>query len=114
MLLADVVRVLAGGGDAGQRFIIMELRVPRGLDGLLVGAALGVSGALFQSVTRNPLGSPDIVGVGNGAATGALLLQGADVAAQWAVPSIEVPAGLARGLTGGAYLAWPLTRRRRF
>ncbi|MFI0421213.1 FecCD family ABC transporter permease [Spongiactinospora sp. 9N601] len=71
--LADVVRVLAGGGDAGQRFIIMELRVPRGLDGLLVGAALGVSGALFQSVTRNPLGSPDIVGFGNGAATGALL-----------------------------------------
>ncbi|RFU84402.1 hypothetical protein DY218_22335 [Streptomyces triticagri] len=71
--LMSVVRALAGGGDSGTRFIVMNLRVPRGLDGLLVGAALGVSGALFQSVTRNPLGSPDIVGFGNGAATGALL-----------------------------------------
>ncbi|GAA5038885.1 iron complex transport system permease protein [Thermocatellispora tengchongensis] len=71
--LGEVARVLVGGGDPGHRFIVMDLRVPRGLDGLLVGAALGVSGALFQSVTRNPLGSPDIVGFGNGAATGALL-----------------------------------------
>ncbi|MEV0220499.1 iron chelate uptake ABC transporter family permease subunit [Streptomyces sp. NPDC050704] len=71
--VAEVARILAGGGDAGNRFIVMDLRVPRGLTGLLVGAALGVSGALFQSVTRNPLGSPDIVGFGNGAATGALL-----------------------------------------
>ncbi|MFG3104473.1 FecCD family ABC transporter permease [Streptomyces sp. NPDC048182] len=71
--LTEVLRVLAGGGDAGNRFIVLTLRVPRGLDGLLVGAALGASGALFQSVTRNPLGSPDIVGFGNGAATGALL-----------------------------------------
>ncbi|MEX3105823.1 iron chelate uptake ABC transporter family permease subunit [Streptomyces sp. ST1015] len=71
--LAEVVRVLTGGGDSGSRFIVLELRVPRGVTGLLVGAALGVSGALFQTVTRNPLGSPDIVGFGNGAATGALL-----------------------------------------
>jgi len=69
----DVLRTLAGGGDPGNRFIVMDLRVPRGLDGLLVGAALGASGDLFQSVTRNPLGSPDIVGFGNGAVTGALL-----------------------------------------
>ena len=69
----EVLRTLLGGGDPANRFIVMDLRVPRGADGLLVGAALGTSGALFQSVTRNPLGSPDIMGFGNGAATGALL-----------------------------------------
>ena len=49
-----------------------ELRLPRALCALLVGAALGVSGAVFQSLTRNPLGSPDIVGFQDGAAVGAL------------------------------------------
>lgn len=71
--LTEVLRVLTGGGEQSSRFIVTEFRMPRGVDGLLVGAALGVSGALFQAVTRNPLGSPDVVGFGNGAATGALV-----------------------------------------
>ncbi|MFE1247741.1 FecCD family ABC transporter permease [Streptomyces sp. NPDC058735] len=68
----DVLRTLLGGGDAGQEFIVNELRLPRVLVGLLVGASLGLAGALFQSVSRNPLGSPDVLGLGQGATAGAL------------------------------------------
>ncbi|MBM7170804.1 iron chelate uptake ABC transporter family permease subunit [Streptomyces sp. G44] len=71
---ADVVRALLGDGDAGQEFIINELRLPRVLVGLLVGAALGLGGALFQSIARNPLGSPDVLGLGQGATAGALTM----------------------------------------
>jgi iron complex transport system permease protein len=71
---ADVIRTLAGGGDAGQEFIVNELRLPRVLVGVLVGASLGLGGALFQSVSRNPLGSPDVLGLGQGSTAGALIM----------------------------------------
>ncbi|MGW2564619.1 FecCD family ABC transporter permease [Streptomyces sp. NPDC001537] len=70
----DVLKTLAGGGNAGQEFIVNELRLPRVLVGLLVGASLGLGGALFQAVTRNPLGSPDVLGLGQGATAGALVM----------------------------------------
>ncbi|AGZ42993.1 FecCD family ABC transporter permease [Actinoplanes friuliensis] len=72
--VADVLRSLAGRGDAGTDFIVYELRLPRVLITLLVGAALGASGTIFQGLTRNPLGSPDFVGLTVGAATGALVV----------------------------------------
>ncbi|WP_324783587.1 FecCD family ABC transporter permease [Streptomyces sp. H51] len=68
----DVLKTLLGNGSAGQEFIVRELRLPRVLVGLLVGASLGLGGALFQAVTRNPLGSPDVLGLGQGATAGAL------------------------------------------
>jgi len=70
----DVVKTLAGNGNAGQEFIVNQLRLPRVLVGLLVGASLGLGGALFQAVTRNPLGSPDVLGLGQGATAGALVM----------------------------------------
>ncbi|MEU6221889.1 iron chelate uptake ABC transporter family permease subunit [Streptomyces sp. NPDC047022] len=70
----DVLRTLAGNGNAGQEFIVTELRLPRALVGLLVGASLGLGGALFQSVSRNPLGSPDVLGLGQGSTAGALVM----------------------------------------
>ena len=70
----DVVKTLLGDGNAGQEFIVRELRLPRVLVGLLVGASLGLGGALFQAVTRNPLGSPDVLGLGQGATAGALTM----------------------------------------
>jgi iron complex transport system permease protein len=63
----DVVKTLFGGGDKATEFIVNRLRLPRALTGILVGVALGISGAIFQSVARNPLASPDIIGVTYGA-----------------------------------------------
>jgi len=70
----EVLRTLAGQGDAGQEFIVNELRLPRVLVGLLVGASLGLGGALFQAISRNPLGSPDVLGLSQGATAGALTM----------------------------------------
>ncbi|CAL9579494.1 Ferric enterobactin transport system permease protein FepG [Streptomyces sp. enrichment culture] len=72
MSASDVLTTLVGQGDEGQEFIVTELRLPRVLVGLLVGASLGIGGSLFQSISRNPLGSPDILGLGQGATAGAL------------------------------------------
>ncbi|MFC8835620.1 FecCD family ABC transporter permease [Streptomyces griseoincarnatus] len=72
MSASDVLTTLVGQGDEGQEFIVTELRLPRVLVGLLVGASLGIGGTLFQTISRNPLGSPDILGLGQGATAGAL------------------------------------------
>ncbi|MGW1598948.1 FecCD family ABC transporter permease [Streptomyces sp. NPDC002343] len=71
---ADVLRTLAGNGTAYQDFVVNELRLPRVLVGLLVGACLGLGGALFQSISRNPLGSPDVLGLSQGSTAGALIV----------------------------------------
>ncbi|MFJ8043883.1 FecCD family ABC transporter permease [Kitasatospora sp. NPDC096147] len=70
---AEVVRTLLGDGAPAQDFIVHELRLPRVATALLVGAGLALSGALFQSLVRNPLGSPDMLGFTQGASTGALV-----------------------------------------
>jgi len=69
----EVMSALGGSAPAGQTRIVVEWRLPRVVLALLGGAALTVSGAVFQSVTRNPLGSPDLIGFSAGASTGALL-----------------------------------------
>lgn len=70
----DVLVTLAGAGDDATGFIVLDLRLPRALTAALAGAALGVAGAVFQRVTRNPLASPDIVGVAGGASVAAVAL----------------------------------------
>lgn len=70
--LRVVLDTLAGGGNEDSEFIIRTLRLPRGLTALLVGAAFGLSGAIFQRLARNPLASPDIIGVNAGAAAAAV------------------------------------------
>lgn len=59
--------------NAGDAFVITGKRLPRALVAVVVGVALGWSGALFQSVIRNPLGSPDIIGFTSGASLGAVV-----------------------------------------
>ena len=66
--LPVVLEVLRGGGDAEARYVVAELRIPRTVAGLAVGAALGAAGALIQAFTRNPLADPGILGVNAGAA----------------------------------------------
>ncbi|ALJ20720.1 FecCD family ABC transporter permease [Microbacterium sp. No. 7] len=72
--LADVVAALRGEASEATTRIIVEWRLPRVVFAIVGGAALAIGGAVFQSVTRNPLGSPDIIGFSTGAYTGALLV----------------------------------------
>lgn len=68
---ARLPTVALGGGEATETFVLQRLRGPRLTVAMGTGAALGLAGALFQSVTRNPLGSPDVIGLGAGAGAGA-------------------------------------------
>lgn len=70
--LDEVVKAVVGQGDSGTAFVIETLRAPRVLIALMVGGAFGASGAIFQSLTANPLGSPDVIGFTYGSATGGL------------------------------------------
>lgn len=71
--LAEAARMLAGEGTPAQRLVVLDWRAPRILAALIAGAALGMAGALFQTLMRNPLGSPDVVGFDAGAFSGAIL-----------------------------------------
>lgn len=68
-----VVRTLIDPASSDHAFVVNTLRLPRGVLALMVGASLGVSGAILQHVVRNPLASPDIIGISDGAAVGAVL-----------------------------------------
>ncbi|WP_232827392.1 FecCD family ABC transporter permease [Jiangella endophytica] len=71
----DVVRTLFGNPpDPLADFIVNGRRLPRVLVAFLVGGALGASGAVFQSLSRNPLGSPDVIGFTSGASAGAVFV----------------------------------------
>ncbi|MBZ9751645.1 iron ABC transporter permease [Deinococcus sp. HMF7604] len=70
---ADVVQVLLGGGDDLTRQLVIDLRAPRIVVALLAGAMFAASGAMMQGVIRNPLASPDIIGVGAGAGLAATI-----------------------------------------
>lgn len=71
--LGEVASAFTGGADGRTTVIVMGMRVPRLAAALLIGAALGMAGAVFQTLARNPLASPDIVGFSAGSATGALI-----------------------------------------
>lgn len=69
----DALAVALGTEQGPARLVLVEFRLPRLLAAILVGMALGTAGALFQSVLRNSLASPDIIGISQGAAVGAVL-----------------------------------------
>jgi iron complex transport system permease protein len=69
----QVVSIVTGQDDSFASVLVLQWRMPRILLALLIGAALGISGAIFQALTRNPLGSPDVIGFDFGAYTGALI-----------------------------------------
>lgn len=95
---ADVVGVLVGTNTSFDRVVVFEWRMPRMLMALLVGAAFGVSGAIFQALTRNPLGSPDIIGINAGAYTGALAIMLTVGTGYYAVAGGALTGGLATAL----------------
>ncbi|MET9659686.1 iron chelate uptake ABC transporter family permease subunit [Streptomyces sp. NPDC006510] len=109
--LSRVIATILGRGEQVDEFVVMDLRMPRALAGLVVGFALGMSGAITQSVARNPLASPDILGITGGAGAVAVFLvtvSGGTAAA--VVGSVGLPAAaLAGGLGTGLlvyFLAW--------
>lgn len=102
---ADAMDALLGRADEGTTRVVLDWRLPRVIFTLFGGAALALAGAVFQSQTRNPLGSPDIIGFSTGAYTGALLVAVVGIGGVWATPAGAVLGGLG---TGAAIylLAW--------
>jgi iron complex transport system permease protein len=106
--LADALRP---GGDVYARFVLVELRLPRLLLAACVGAAFALAGALFQSVLRNPLASPDIIGISQGASVGAVVailalgwsgyaVAGSAFAGALAVAALNLLIGWGNGFSG--------------
>lgn len=73
VLPGNVVLALLGLEDGMTGVVVREWRLARGVAALVLGAALGIAGCVFQSLTRNPLGSPDVIGFSTGAYTGAII-----------------------------------------
>lgn len=69
---AEVVRGIFGYGDGPNTMIVRTLRLPRVIVAVLIGASLGVAGAILQGIVRNPLTSPDTIGTTGGATLGAV------------------------------------------
>ncbi|WP_083092404.1 MULTISPECIES: FecCD family ABC transporter permease [Rothia] len=94
----EVIEVLRGAATAGQELIVIEWRLPRILAAITVGIALGVSGSIFQTITQNPLGSPDLIGFTMGAQTGILvgvIVMGSSLAS---ITTFSLLGGLSSGL----------------
>lgn len=71
--VSDVVAVILGRDVPGASFTIGTLRLPRAITALLAGIAFGVAGSTFQTMLRNPLASPDVIGITSGASAAAIL-----------------------------------------
>lgn len=97
--LQEVLAALIGAGEGFQSKIVLEWRLPVAVAAVVFGALLGVGGAIFQSLTRNPLGSPDVIGFDAGSYTGVvltMLLLG--TASYWSVAAAALLGGLGAAL----------------
>jgi iron complex transport system permease protein len=99
LTVGEVLATFVGQGDGYADFVVLTLRLPRLITGLLVGASLALSGAILQSLSRNPLASPDIIGFTQGAATGAIAVL---VLAQGSMAATALGATVAGLLTSAA------------
>lgn len=93
--IPEVVQVLLGGGDGPAQKVVLEWRGPRILAAIVFGCLLGISGAIFQSLTRNPLGSPDIIGFNAGSYTGVVVMLMLGISGYAATVTAAVLGGLA-------------------
>tara|TARA_R110000850_G_scaffold228616_2_gene353529 strand:- start:243 stop:1160 length:918 start_codon:yes stop_codon:yes gene_type:complete len=104
--LTTVVRILGGAEVPGAGFTVRELRLPRAVVSVLVGACFGLGGIAFQTLLCNPLASPDMIGISTGASTGAVF---AIVVLSLSGPAVSMVA-IAAGL-GVAMLIYTLSWR---
>jgi len=70
---SEVLRVIGGDTVPGASFTVGELRLPRAMLAVLAGAAFGLGGVTFQTMLRNPLASPDVIGISSGASAAAVV-----------------------------------------
>ncbi|MFI2707035.1 FecCD family ABC transporter permease [Nocardioides sp. CER28] len=96
--LGDVLRVVAGQDVPGASFTVGELRLPRACLGLLAGACLGAGGVTFQTMLRNPLASPDVIGIQQGASAAAVFAVVFLSVSQTMVSVLAIVAALATAL----------------
>ncbi|MFF1732276.1 FecCD family ABC transporter permease [Streptomyces sp. NPDC058247] len=101
---AEVLKVVTGRPSADE-LVVGTLRAPRMVVGLLVGAAFGVAGALIQTVARNPLASPDIIGISQGASALTVGAMTFGVTSYAVLPYLSVLGGLLAALLVYAF-AW--------
>ncbi|MBG0740875.1 iron chelate uptake ABC transporter family permease subunit [Paeniglutamicibacter antarcticus] len=104
--VADFFRMLGGMRIPGASFIVMENKLPRAVVGLMVGMAFGISGAVFQSMLRNPLASPDIIGISYGASAAAVF-----AIVFFGAAGVSVSVAAVVGALGVALLITALSRR---
>lgn len=97
---------LAGVGERADMLLLWEFRMPRAVTGLVVGACLGTAGCLFQALSRNALGSPEIIGLTGGAALGAVASVIVFRSFGWGTAL-----GAIIGCLGAALLTWVLSPR---
>ncbi|MDX3234531.1 iron chelate uptake ABC transporter family permease subunit [Streptomyces sp. ME03-5709C] len=93
----EVVNVLLGR-PSPDRLVVGTLRLPRLVVGLLAGLAFGIAGALVQTVARNPLASPDVIGVTHGAGAATVAAMSFGLASHTALPYASIAGGLAASL----------------
>lgn len=102
---AQLLEVFSGGGRGALRFMVLQDRLPAVVAAVLAGAALALSGGLFQRLLRNPLASPDIIGVGYGASAATVIGMLVLGLGGWALSGLALLGALA---VAGAILAMSL------
>ncbi|MEW2069841.1 iron chelate uptake ABC transporter family permease subunit, partial [Streptomyces sp. NPDC007346] len=96
--LGDLTDVMTGTARDSVRTVVLEWRAPRIVAAVLFGASLAVGGAIFQSLTRNPLGSPDVIGFTTGSYTGVVLMLLAGASSYSALAAGALAGGLVTAL----------------
>lgn len=96
--LGQVWGALTGGGERVEQYVVLQVRLPRLAMALLVGAALGAAGAILQSLLRNPLASPELLGISGGASLAAVFALLTLGITGPALPAIAFAGGLAASL----------------
>ncbi|WP_299038827.1 iron chelate uptake ABC transporter family permease subunit [uncultured Pseudokineococcus sp.] len=104
----EVLGALVGRGEGGAELVVLQLRLPRALAAVVAGACFGVSGAVLQALLRNPLASPDIIGISAGAGAAAVVailglgLSGLAVSAAAALGALATALAVAALATRGS------------
>jgi iron complex transport system permease protein len=96
--LEEVLRVIGGEVVPGASFTVGELRLPRATMAVLTGAAFGIGGVTFQTMLRNPLASPDVIGISSGASAAAVFGIVVLSLSETAVALVAITAALATAL----------------